>query len=494
MTHEMQVIDGQQRLATTTIFMAAARDYLESIKEAEAAASIANDYLVEFDYQQDRKLPKLTLNDIDNNFFKSYIIDKDRSIEPSKQSHKKIKNSYRAAREKILSIVEGLPEANHRQAVIRWAAFLRTSAIVVMFQADDGADAYKMFETLNDRGLGTTQADLVKNCIFSVSSENLGQCQMMWGNIKGTLESLNTEEDLTIDFLRLALICQDGKGVTRETIYEKTEKKVTNADKAYRFLHDLEELSKCFVAISNPENEKWKGYPDSFRDNIATLNLLDISAIQPLLLSIAYKMSKSEQIKCFKFIVSFTVRILVALSVRSGATFDAIDVAANKVSSSQVNKLDDLKVELSKLIVSNEQFEEAFSTYSIGNAKLARYLLRALNEKMTGIPNPEMVASKDSIQLTLEHIMSKSISKNGYPNFNEAEHKMYKNRLGNQTLLSANDNSGIGNELFEEKLKIYEKSILKINEDLSQYKEWNINNLTDRQKRLSKIAVKTWPI
>jgi len=108
------------------------------------------------------------------------------------------------------------------------------------------------------------------------------------------------------------------------------------------------------------------------------------------------------------------------------------------------------------------------------------------------------VVHNDSQQLTLEHIMPKSINpidfSNGYPNFNEAEHKVYKNWIGNQTLLTANDNIDAGNAPFDEKQIVYSKSILEINQNLSNLDKWSIAELKDRQNKFAEIAVKAWVV
>ena len=80
----------------------------------------------------------------------------------------------------------------------------------MLLKVPDDADAYKMFETLNDRGLRTSQADLVKNYLFGKSGERFAEVQSRWSFMRGALEALD-EEDITINFLRHALVlsCAD---------------------------------------------------------------------------------------------------------------------------------------------------------------------------------------------------------------------------------------------------------------------------------------------
>ena len=59
------------------------------------------------------------------------------------------------------------------------------SATVILLKVPNDVNAYKMFETLNDRGLRTSQADLVKNYLFGQSGSRLGEAQQKWALMSG---------------------------------------------------------------------------------------------------------------------------------------------------------------------------------------------------------------------------------------------------------------------------------------------------------------------
>ena len=64
----LEVVDGQQRLATTAILLAAIRDYLIG-KEDVIVEAIDNDFLTGIDRQRRARVPKLRLNSDDNALF-----------------------------------------------------------------------------------------------------------------------------------------------------------------------------------------------------------------------------------------------------------------------------------------------------------------------------------------------------------------------------------------------------------------------------------------
>ena len=69
-----QLLDGQQRLATSTILLSVIRDY-EIKYHRDAGLSLSQKYMVERDYAADKNLFKLTMSNYDREFFKREIQD-----------------------------------------------------------------------------------------------------------------------------------------------------------------------------------------------------------------------------------------------------------------------------------------------------------------------------------------------------------------------------------------------------------------------------------
>jgi len=71
------VADGQQRLATTSILIAAIRDYLygtDNESDKKSADKYTHKYLLEYDEEHDDDSPKLYLNAMDRDFFSKAIL------------------------------------------------------------------------------------------------------------------------------------------------------------------------------------------------------------------------------------------------------------------------------------------------------------------------------------------------------------------------------------------------------------------------------------
>ena len=131
--------------------------------------------------------------------------------------------------------------------------FLEFKARVVLLKVPDDSDAYQMFETLNDRGLRTSQADLIKNYLFGRARERIGEVQEHWAFIRGTLEALD-DNDITVTFLRHALIAQHGY-LRESEAYSKVQDTVRAEYSAVTFATGLDRLATAYAATFNAEHE-----------------------------------------------------------------------------------------------------------------------------------------------------------------------------------------------------------------------------------------------
>ena len=94
---------------------------------------------------------------------------------------------------------------NHIATLVRRLKFLEHSSSIVVVRVADEIGAYRIFETLNDRGLRASQADILKNYFFSKAGSRLPEAQMMWNAITTATESLGGESKLSEIRSRVAL-------------------------------------------------------------------------------------------------------------------------------------------------------------------------------------------------------------------------------------------------------------------------------------------------
>jgi hypothetical protein len=329
-TGVLEVVDGQQRLATTAILLSAIRDHLSG-KENIIVESINNHFLTGIDRERRERIPKLRLNVDDNEYFHARIVPRDGSGGPeiTRSSHQRIEGAFVEARGHIRRIVSGFDQKDHGDVLNRWIKFVEHHALVVLLKVPNDVNAYKMFETLNDRGLRTSQADLVKNYLFGQFGDRLNEAQQKWALMRGALESLE-EEDITVTYLRHALIAIQGY-LREPQVYEAVQTQARGRQASVGFVSKLEAMANDYVAIFNPEHEKWNNYPDAARRAIEALNLLNIKPMRPLLLAVASHFSSREAARALKLFISWGVRLLIAGSTRSGSVEVPLATAARDV-------------------------------------------------------------------------------------------------------------------------------------------------------------------
>ncbi len=490
-TGGLEVVDGQQRLATTAILLAAIRDFLKQ-REPIISESLDNEFLTGIDRQRRERVPRLKMNLDDNDFFKGLITNAALRPEPSRLSHKRLERSYELARSHVRKIVAGFDEKDHGDVLNRWIAFIENKALVILLKVPNDANAFRMFETLNDRGLKTSQADLIKNYIFGRAAERLPEVQQKWALMRGALESLDNE-DIVLDFMRHALIIV--RGFLREPqLYEKVQDLAKSPQAVVTFASSLEELSTLYVAIHNPEHEKWNRYTDASQRAIEVLNLFNIRPIRPIMLAAASKLDPRELEKVYTYLISLCARLLIAGTTRSGSVEVPLANTAHKIFNGDITTAAQVRVALKDIVPGNDEFKAAFETANVSSAKLARYYLRALEAAARSEEEPWFIPNADRQAINLEHILPRKPMGN-WPSFGTEElAAAFTNRIGNQTLMTADENSKLRSDEFSAKRKVYEKSPYVLTASVAEAEEWGPVQVQERQRQLAQLALKAWPV
>jgi hypothetical protein len=169
------LLDGQQRLATSSILLSVVRDYLKR-SSRDAATRIQTRYLSDFDDAADRTTYKITLNTYDRDFFKREILEsRDGDYappEPAIESHRLIRlaRAFFEAQFDASFARHATPEDAHRWA-LRICTVLTSHMSVVAVLSEDEDNAASVFETLNDRGIGLSAPDLLRNLLLRRAPE-----------------------------------------------------------------------------------------------------------------------------------------------------------------------------------------------------------------------------------------------------------------------------------------------------------------------------------
>ncbi len=161
------VMDGQQRLITLTILLAAIRDNLDKLGEKKLAkgtqVSISNPD------KNGNETYRLILNRSAGGYIEELVQKYEGSrntLVPKSQEEKKIKKTYEVFYNKIKEKLSALSDISDKISFLKELKEKIEAIYVIGIYVITEEDAYTIFEVLNDRGLELSVADLLKNLIF----------------------------------------------------------------------------------------------------------------------------------------------------------------------------------------------------------------------------------------------------------------------------------------------------------------------------------------
>lgn len=490
----LEIVDGQQRLATTAILLAAIRDALTGKKPDELIVErIENTFLTAIDPRARERVARLRLNVTDGEFFHRRVLKAETKVEATAISHRLINEAVVLAQQHVSNILRGSSDKDYGDLLTNWVEFLEHKAIVILLKVPSDVNAFKMFETLNDRGLRTSQSDLVKSYLFGECKDKPLEAQQKWASMKALLESIEEDEDITINFLRQMLISLYGY-LREPDVYEKVQGNAKGTTASLQFMTKLENGAGDYIAMLNPEHEKWNRYPTGTRRAIQTLILLRMKPIRPLVLSIIRCFEPKETDRALKILVNLSARFLIVGGARSGSVEQAVATAAKEISDGKITKASELLSFIDKIVPKDPEFEEGFKNATVSQAYLARYYLRALEMTVKNEPDPYFIPNDDQQIINLEHVLPEKPEGN-WPKFTQELVAAFYKRIGNMALLQAKVNSDLRSSSFAEKKEIYKDSPYELTNQIAQIDgDWSPETIVQRQKQMAGLAVKTWPV
>ena len=150
--NKLELVDGQQRLTTITILLECIRQRLEADNEMDEAVELAR--LLSSKPLGGKSVRKVALDSIDSSEF-DRLVKNDQSQEFQNQQ---LQCAFRSVREWVAKqTLEYIGSFIYR---------LKNQAIVIRLDVSEAKDAFKLFETINNRGLRLSPTDIIKNFLL----------------------------------------------------------------------------------------------------------------------------------------------------------------------------------------------------------------------------------------------------------------------------------------------------------------------------------------
>lgn len=487
------IIDGQQRLATLTMILSGIRTIYKEQKD-ERADEVYSDYLGVRDRRTRVTEPRLALNVINEPVFQSMVIEdaSDSALSTAAKNKAGAPSNLLicAAMQYLRSAIRTGCSSNKRYEtfLLELEDFIRDRVVMVLMLVRDEADAYLIFETLNDRGLDLSTSDLLKNYILGKAGNRLDAVRKQWEEMVFLLGTQNETQ-----FLRHYWLSK--YGVIRELhLYKEMKVRFSNQSRVLELMSELRDTADKYTAISNVDHSFWKGYSTALRRDLETLQLFGLSQFRPLLLAAMDKMDETQVEKLVRVIVVLSMRYSIIGTLGTGNIEKAYSDAAIAVRSGKANTPAKALSILKPIYPDDTKFQADFSQRAIGKAKLARYILGEIATHRQG--TTMQVVTDDEKKSTLEHIMPKTRSQEWLKAAkDEDEYLEYVNRLGNLTLIEREKNKTAANVSFaKKKAEAFSKSELLLTKELCNYNDWTISEIQTRQAHLAKSAIKIWSL
>lgn len=523
------VIDGQQRLTTIMLSLCAIRDLISNIeldKKQEEYLKTINELLSNFDIETDKTQLRLELQYEDSRDFLNKLIDKSEYTGDLTSSIDKMQKAYMKIKDSLSDLING-----DMDILTKYIKYYLTKIELVVIQSENLSSALKIFETINQRGVGLNAMDLVKNLIFSKANESdFGNIKEIWKEIQQNLKDCK-EDDSPLRFLRYFLMARYHDGIIREDeiykwiISDDGKNKIQYEYQPLRFANELKVLSKRYSDLVNATERMRDGGDFPKTTNIGFINKYKSRQHLILLLALDESADKSaieylaEQIESF-FFYSVSLRIQAKNNERLFANW-AMKLRNNK-SKLEIAPVVDFTI-LPYLKEKINDFRKVFETI---DHKLYHplYRLKFILGRIENNILEKIQAPLNGLEfynsMEIEHIAPQKPKDNILPGeFVDIEdYWKYIYRLGNASLLESQINKAVNkfNDLnsdwFGKKLEEYSKSnILSLrfldpdfrigkntitNKLIDQLcissSKWSKNEIMKRQDALLEFAFDTW--
>lgn len=493
---KLQLVDGQQRLSTISIILCALRSRYKELEKQDTVEHINNKYLWDRTFEETH--PRIALGRLDNSDYVNILEDQlDRVV-----NNKLLKESYQFYNYKISELSKEELDAIRDR--------LLNSMSIVMISSNSESSAFRLFETLNDRGLELSAVDLMKNYLLSVAHEDetidTNSIKEDWEQILLNIREL----DQPIRFFRHYIMStpnpKTNQRVTESKVYDRFKSLVSGIQARgdfdlEQFVTDMEQQCRTYVSFSRASTANFSPHKNKeVNDRLAALNAIGAIPARTLILRTFYEVDNPNTVIKILYHIEC---LMLRWNISRYSTGSEVDKLFNRLSHTAFNQSDPadyVRYEFTKSAPSDEEFKRNFAQRGHRQNDQTKYILDSIerNNFMSSGKGKEIA---ERSQVHIEHIApSRTFSAKKYDSWmeyldvDEPTFSDHKNRIGNLTLFERRLNIQASNTPFEDKKGYYETSDFEMTRLLCHYDHWSIENIDKRSKELADIAAGIWSI
>ncbi len=531
-SNNLEVIDGQQRLITLSLILNFLRrllkqsgekfSHLEKYLYSESTTLLGEtiqSYVIDVQYEGKNVLYKLFSTDSDEEINHTMI---------EGLPGKTIFDAHQTVR---FFFEETFKTKDHISDIKMFQGYLLNKVKLIQIKTPDIGNALKIFETINERGVGLDQVDLLKNLLFQQLDRNQFQkLKDEWSKFKESIVG-QKEKEKPLRFLRYFIMAnyeiekdKNGDRIIREDdIYEwfiGNEKRCNYKTDPFGFVRNIQESADFYINLMR--NRYYK------EDNIYLQNikrLVGSGFKQHFILLLSAKNLKPE------FFNHLLKQLEVLLFYYNISKENPRDIEKRFAEWAQEIRKVKTETDLNDFVLSriktdidnrSRLYETNFLELSYNS--MQNYKLKYLLAKLTQFIENERTGENEGSNLDfylkrsieIEHILPETPTKEIMEDFCNNDKKKYVfhvNKLGNLTLLEKPINASIQRDFFEQKCREYIKSMFyltksiakledvgkntsinRVNKLLKNFSNWNEDAIKDRHQLLLDLSKSVWQI
>jgi hypothetical protein len=514
------LIDGQQRMTTIYLVLCAIRDLLRELKETDNSTLMSQIAFASIDEVGDEVFRhRLDLQYDDSKGILKMIVDEPDKIDTTNLTTTSVKRIHTAYQD-IYEFLRVNCDFSPKKLKLFYATFTKRVKLIRII-TPTLTNALKVFETINDRGVGLNAMDLLKNLLFmKTTSSEYPTLKQRWEDLIKILDGCGEKPLRFLRYFIMAHFEMDTKKPLREDeIYGWFTKnsKVAGLDTAP--LEFLKNLIQCASAWANFLGAK--DVSGAINPYLKNLTLLSGAARQHFVLLLAGRhLNPSSFSKLCRAIENlFFCYIITREPTRTFERNFAIWSSGLR----KVKMETELDRFIEKRFTSDLRRRRAafdFAFQELTQSRIQQYRMRYILAKLTQYieqnawNNPAHSSLDQYIASTVEveHILPQHPKAEVLENFDKKDqYDDYVEMLGNLTLLEKTINTSVSNELFEQKRPGYlnsgylltrslaEKPSVGVNTQLNRavaslidFDHWDSETIEQRQAMLADLAGLVW--
>lgn len=514
----LDLIDGQQRMTTLFLTLCAIRDRFKELSQTPpgalgpqiAATSTDAAGLDQFRYRLD-----LQYEDSGDVLERIAKDEADQAIGTTR-SISNILNAYQVATSFLRREF-----ADDHSKLRAFYGYLTNKVKLIRIQTEDVAKALKIFETINDRGVGLDAMDLLKNLLFmKADRDQFDKLKKIWKEMQDTIYGMGEKP---LRFLRYFIFSRYDVELLREdqiySWFAKNEKLCQYGSAPIVFAKELLSAAQAYQRFLDGSDHR--GKKNRFLENLQLLG--GKAARQHLILLLAGRhLSEPLFDRLAREVENlFFVYVITREATRDfERNFARWSADVRKVQTDHefaafiAKSFEPAKAEL------GERFDDAIRRLYVGSVQQyrLRYILAKLSQHVDfqafgDTEGTKWLSRYTSNGFEIEHIYPQTPTDESKQEFGATSDPNIANRIGNLVLVEKSINASLGNRAFSKKRPVYLQSQLLLTRavaerpkvgantkidaavaNLEPFDTWNEGAVVKRQEIIRNLARTIWNV